>query len=43
MRRKLKKIKIKLTNTYQKEQLRYIQGQIDEIRNLAEDRQSRIS
>ena len=29
-----------LINTYQKEQLEYIQGQIDKIRNLVEDRQS---
>ena len=31
------------TNTQQKEQLEYIQGQINEIKNLVEDRQSQIA
>ena len=37
---KLKKAKKEQTNTYQKEQLEYIRGQIDKIRNSIEDRQS---
>ena len=31
------------TNTYQKEQLEYIQSQIDKIKNMIENRQSRIT
>ena len=31
-----------LINTYQKEQIEYIQSQINKIRNSVEDRQSRI-
>ena len=40
---KLKKAKRTVTNIYQKEQLEYIQGQIDKIRNLIEDKPSRIA
>ena len=32
-----------LTNAYQKEQIEYIQGQINKIRNSVEDKQSRIT
>ena len=32
-----------LINAYQKEQIEYIQGQINEIKNSVEDRQSRIA
>ena len=39
---KLKKPQRELTNTYQKEQNEYIQGQINKIRNSVEDKQSRI-
>ena len=42
-RQKLKKSYKELTITYQKEQLQYIQGHINKIRNLVEDRESRIS
>ena len=37
---KLRKAQWKLTEIYQKEHLKYIQGQINKIRNLAEDSQS---
>ena len=40
---KLKKVQREVTDTYQKEQLEYIQGQINKIRNSVEDRQSRIA
>ena len=39
---KLKKAKRELINALQKEQIGYIQRQINKIRNSAEDRQSRI-
>ena len=41
--RKLLKAHKELTNTYQKEQLEYIQIQIDKIWNSVEDRQSGIA
>ena len=41
--RNLKKPQRELINTYQKEQFKYIQGQIDKIRNSIEDRQSRLT
>ncbi len=37
---KLKKTQRELINAYQKEQIEYIQGQINKIRNSVEDRQS---
>ena len=40
---KLKKVQNELANIYLKEQKEYIQNQIDKIRNLVEDRQSRIT
>ena len=40
---KLKKAQNELANIYQKEQTEYIQNQIDKIRDLIEDRQSRIA
>ena len=40
---KLKKAQNELAKTYLKEQTEYIQNQIDKIRNLVEDRQSRIA
>ena len=40
---KLKKAQNELANIYQKEQTEYIQNQIDKIRDLVEDRQSRIA
>ena len=40
---KLKKAQNELTNTYLKEQTEYIQNQINKIRDLVEDRQSRIA
>ena len=40
---KLKKTKNELVNTYQKEQIDNIQGQINKIKNFVEDRQSRIA
>ena len=40
---KLKKAQRKLINIYQKEQIEYIRGQINKIRNSVEDRQSRIA
>ena len=39
---KLKKTQRELINAYQKEQLEYIHGQINKIRNLVKDRLSRI-
>ena len=36
---KLKKAQNELIDAYQKEQLEYIQGQINKIRNFGEDRQ----
>ena len=36
---KLKKAQNELINTYQKEQIEYIQGQINKIRNSIEERQ----
>ena len=41
--RKLKKAQYQLTGIYLKEQTEYIQNQIDKIRDLVEDRQSRIA
>ena len=41
-RRKLKKAQSELTNEYQKEQIEYMQGQINKIRNSVEDRQSQL-
>ena len=35
-------LKKERTNTYEKERLEYIQGQINKIRNLVEDRQSQF-
>ena len=40
---KLKKVQKELFKTYQKEQIEYIQGQINEIKNSLEDKQSRIA
>ena len=40
---KLKKTQNELASIYQKEQTEYIQNQIDKIRDLVEDRQSRIA
>ena len=40
---KVKKTQRELINAYQKEQIECIQGQINKIRNSAEDRQSRIA
>ena len=40
---KLKKAQRELTSTYVKEQMEYIQNQINKIRNSVEDRQSRIT
>ena len=40
---KLKKAQNELTNVYLKEQIKFIQNQINKIRVLVEDRQSRIS
>ena len=40
---KLKKPQKVLINTYQKEQMEYVQGQINKIRNTVEDKQSRIA
>ena len=40
---KLKKAQRKLINAYQQEQIAYIQGQINKIRNSVEDRQSWIA
>ena len=40
---KLKKAQNELANIYLKEQTEYIQNQIDKIRELVEDRQSRIA
>ena len=42
MMQKMKKAQKNVINTYQKEQLEYTQGQINEIRNSLEDRQSQI-
>ena len=39
----LRNIRYELINVYQKEQIEYIQGQIDKIKNSVEDRQSRIA
>ena len=39
---KLKKAQSELINAYQKEQIEYVQGQINKIRNLVEDKQSWI-
>ena len=41
--RKLEKAQYQLAGIYLKEQVEYIQIQIDEIRDLVEDRQSRIA
>ena len=41
--KKLKKAKRELINAYQKEQIEYIQEQINKIRNSMEDRQYRIA
>ena len=40
---KIKKAQNELANIYLKEQTKYIQNQIDKIRDLVEDRQSRIA
>ena len=40
---KLKKVQNEFANIYLKEQTEYIQNQIDKIRDLVEDRQSRIA
>ena len=40
---KLKKAQNELANIYLKEQTEYIQNQIDKIRDLVEDKQSRIA
>ena len=40
---KFKKTQSELINVYQKEQIEYIQGQINKIRNSVEDRQARIA
>ena len=40
---KLKKAQKELTNVYLQEQIEYIQNQINKIRDLVEDRQSRIA
>ena len=40
---KLKKAQREHINTYQKEQKELLQGQINKIRNLIEDRQSQIT
>ena len=40
---KLKKAKRELINTYQKEKIQYIQDQIDKIRKLVKERQSRLA
>ena len=40
---KLKKGQKELINAYQKEQIEYIQEQINKIRNSVEDKQSRIA
>ena len=40
---KLKKAQRELINAYQKEQIKYVQGQINKIRNSEEDRQSWIA
>ena len=40
---KLEKAQYQLTGIYLKEQAKYIQNQIDKIRNSVEDRQSRIA
>ena len=41
--RKLEKAQYQLKGIYLKEQAEYIQNQIDKIRDLVEDRQSRIA
>ena len=40
---KLKKAQREVTQTYQKEKLEYIEGQINKIRNSVEDRQSKLA